>query len=518
MQTTATSTDLASSLIVDVREFIEASRRASEIQAQATGKATGSATWKSLRPVLAALLVGSSTLDADLNQLVTSMLGTGGLTDVAKASLFNGLRGACTSLVGQTNMDVWKISPEHTALRLIATLSLLRTASLVEDFDSLANQVATLLTSSLGDIIGDGFRYPSLETLAQYLYDPCIEVKQAARSLFFAETQRLPDLDAVSLVEVIRHRLPTLQPDSHKESSYAALALVVTGHVTVENYTLISTETLTDISKSIALYLHDEHSEHRVIAIELCSAGFHIWQHYVDAMAALRSLFTLATSQRKDGVSAQARSAVLQIASTNTPLFMTTLSLDVLNPPSLEYRKTIMQLVAFIIRKKPLVLYPNLPRLVEAVVKSLDPNSAASREMVLDTATEILGHVVSTFPTVDFHKASQRLAVGTGEGAVIMYDLKTATRLYVLEGHKKRVTAISFSPDGRRLATVSLEESVVMGWKVGSSFSSFFHPGAPPWQGSSGSDPFKKLEFNVGDEGRFLLYTRGFYSLTVWLL
>ncbi|KAG8922536.1 hypothetical protein FRC02_011797, partial [Tulasnella sp. 418] len=223
-------------------EFIEASRRASEIQAQATGKATGSATWKSLRPVLAALLVGSSTLDADLNQLVTSMLGTGGLTDVAKASLFNGLRGACTSLVGQTNMDVWKISPEHTALRLLATLSLLRTASLVEDFDSLANQVATLLTSSLGDIIGDGFRYPSLETLAQYLYDPCIEVKQAARSLFFAETQRLPDLDAVSLVEVIRHRLPTLQPDSHKESSYAALALVVTGHVTVENYTLISTE------------------------------------------------------------------------------------------------------------------------------------------------------------------------------------------------------------------------------------------------------------------------------------
>ena len=29
-----------------------------------------------------------------------------------------------------------------------------------------------------------------------------------------------------------------------------------------------------------------------------------------------------------------------------------------------------------------------------------------------------------------------------------MYDLKTATRLYVLEGHKKRTTACSFSPDG----------------------------------------------------------------------
>lgn len=47
--------------------------------------------------------------------------------------------------------------------------------------------------------------------------------------------------------------------------------------------------------------------------------------------------------------------------------------------------------------QKPLVLYSNLPRLVEAVVKSLDPNSTADRDAVLDSATEILGHVVDRF-------------------------------------------------------------------------------------------------------------------------
>lgn len=46
--------------------------------------------------------------------------------------------------------------------------------------------------------------------------------------------------------------------------------------------------------------------------------------------------------------------------------------------------------------QKPLVIYPHLPKLVEAVVKSLDPNSTANRDAVLDTATEILGHVVKT--------------------------------------------------------------------------------------------------------------------------
>jgi len=82
-----------------------------------------------------------------------------------------------------------------------------------------------------------------------------------------------------------------------------------------------------------------------------------------------------------------------------------------------------------------------------------------------------------------------------------MFDLKTATRLYVLEGHKQRLAACSFSPDGRRLITVSLDENVVLVWKVGSSFSSFFNPGAPPRQGHGDGKPFKTWEFNVGDAG-----------------
>ena len=174
---------------------------------------------------------------------------------------------------------------------------------------------------------------------------------------------------------------------------------------------------LTDISKSIAFYLHDEESLHRVLAIDLCSKGFHIWQHYVDAMELLRALFSLATNSRKDSISAQnagpqARLAVLQIATNNTALFMTTLALDILNPRNVDDRKSVMQIFAFLIRKvrrllstrsvpnitqKPLVLYPNLPRLMEAVVKSLDPNSTSNREAVLDAATDIIGQVVKTY-------------------------------------------------------------------------------------------------------------------------
>jgi len=173
-----------------------------------------------------------------------------------------------------------------------------------------------------------------------------------------------------------------------------------------------------DISKSINFYLHDENSSYRIIAIDLCSRGFHVWQHYIDAMEILRSLFNTATNSKKDSISiqnlgAQARLAVLSIASNDMPFLMSTVCIDILSPPTMEHRRSVLQVLAFLIKKvgfapspmivftyfflkRPFVLQPHLPRLMEAVVKSLDPNSTGNREMVLDAATDIISYVVKT--------------------------------------------------------------------------------------------------------------------------
>lgn len=111
------------------------------------------------------------------------------------------------------------------------------------------------------------------------------------------------------------------------------------------------------------------------------------------------------------------------------------------------------------------------------------------------------------FSTIDFHSGTQRLAVGTHEGAVIMYDLKTASRLYVLEPHHVAVSSVNFSPDGRRLITVSLEEGNVSVWKVGSSLSGFFTVGGPPRQGAGKGEPFKRIEFIRADNGELCCNT-----------
>ncbi|CDO72195.1 hypothetical protein BN946_scf184970.g47 [Trametes cinnabarina] len=441
----------------------------------------------------------------------------------AKATLGVASPDTLTIVPQPSPQSVWTLSPEASADRVLAILSLMHFLTQFEGMHILvydvhtsdglsldlaqdATTVITFYAASIGQLVAD-YQPPSLTRLAHHLLRvQATEMRHAVRLLTETGVARLSDTEANEVVEAWQRFLPSTKPERERNETRCAEALCVCGFIAVDKYSLLATSTLIDIAKSIAAYLHDETSPYRSLAIDLCSRGFQIWQQYVDAVEMLRALFMLATTSKKEAISVpnigvQARSAVLQIAASNTPLFMTTLVLDILHPRNVQHRKSVMQLVIFLIRKKPLVLYSNLPRLVEAIVKSLDPNSSASRDAILDSATEILSHIVQTFPTVDFHMGSQRLAVGTSEGAVVMYDLKTATRLYVLEGHKKRTTACSFSPDGRRLVTLSLEESVVLVWKVGSSFTSFFLPGAPPRQGHSGTEPYKTLNFNIGDCG-----------------
>lgn len=72
---------------------------------------------------------------------------------------------------------------------------------------------------------------------------------------------------------------------------------------------------------------------------------------------------------------------------------MTVLSIDAIqNDADPEERATTLKLIAFMVRKKPVILFGHLPRLVDAVVKSLDPRGTL-RGTLQQTATFILRYV-----------------------------------------------------------------------------------------------------------------------------
>ncbi|SPO40249.1 uncharacterized protein PSFLO_05731 [Pseudozyma flocculosa] len=396
--------------------------------------------------------------------------------------------------------QLWTISSLLSTQRALVCTSILKVLSHVQELQTAALRMMDAVCDGVAETVGTTLLKDfSLPALTVYLLDSNLELREASRRLFAAALARLPQEQVESLCAAWQPLLPVNQPPVMAPTASTALSLL--GHVAVTHYKTLSPLLLKQISQSITVLLDDgAQPVHQSIAIDLCSAGFSIWQHYLDATNVVRSLFALATD--KDAASSAsgsasstatatsakeirtlARAATLQIASENTPLFMTTLSIDILNARSPAHCSATMKLVAFMVRKKPEVLYPNLPRLAEAVVKSLDPRN--QRDVVLSSATLMISELVSTYPSISFHEKSQRLAVGTHEGAVILYDLKTATRLFVLEGHRMAVSGVDFSPDGRRLVTVSEREGLVCVWKVSVGILGFFTPGVAPKQGGS---------------------------------
>ena len=84
-------------------------------------------------------------------------------------------------------------------------------------------------------------------------------------------------------------------------------------------------------------------------------------------------------------------------------------------------------------------------------------------------SNSILMLIVSTYPMASYDVDTQRLAIGTTQKTIIIYDLKSCRRLHVLSGHNAAVDAVSFSSDGKTISSFSSGESLVCFWSCGSS-------------------------------------------------
>merc|ERR1712194_361902 len=165
-------------------------------------------------------------------------------------------------------------------------------------------------------------------------------------------------------------------------------------------------------------------------------------------------------------------------------------------------------LVAFIHGHASKVL-PQLSRFVEVVLRCLEPSDPALRRQSLLAVTTALHELVQTFPMVAFHQKSQKFAVGTGDGLVVVYDLRTATKWRILEGHTSAVAALAFSRDGSQLGTYSAHDCSVRMWQcssagflgglLGTSGRCFKHHGLPAIA-SAGTEP-KGNATNTVDSG-----------------
>ncbi|KAL7324428.1 hypothetical protein PS15p_209621 [Mucor circinelloides] len=406
------------------------------------------------------------------------------LTKQANPNISFGLKGANGNLSIlaplKSERSAWTISPSMTANRLLSIALLAKAIIFIAGQESKSSDLISGYAMALPLIIGKDYCFPSLSLLSKYWQDP------SARSLFSSAVTGLTKQDIAALVDYWEAFLPTSNLPENSGPQMMARASIVLGIMGCDQPQTLSPRVRKSTALSLTILLSDaelDDSRHHTNAegeqtlstgsmartlssMELLSQGFQTWETYINAAEVLRTLFMYATDPQPVMalVSRGAKTAIFQISVANMPLVISTLTFDTINAKALDDRLRCLKIIGSFIRKEPTLLFSHIHSVVEAVVKTLDPNVPHMRETMLQSATSILHDLVKTYPSVDFSSSAQKLAVGTLEGASVVYDLRTATRSVVLEGHVGPVSVLAFSPDAKLIATCSLVDQSVRVW------------------------------------------------------
>ncbi|KAL0075327.1 hypothetical protein J3Q64DRAFT_1878598 [Phycomyces blakesleeanus] len=354
--------------------------------------------------------------------------------------------------------EYWKISPSMTGVRLLSIALLAKAMIYAAGEDSRTSDLLSGYAMSLPAVIGSDYCFPSLSMLSKYWQD------KSARSLFSSAVTGLSTEELAKLVHYWENFF-CLRP------RYIESYLCVIRKSTALSLTLLLSDSELEEPRTSSSISADQTgstvSTARTLAsMELLSQGFSTWESYINAAEVLRTLFAYASDTQPSmaSINRGAKQAIFHIAIANMPLVLGTLTYDTMHSKKIDERIQCLTMIGYFIRKKPMLLYSSVNKVAEAVVKTLDPNVAHMRESVLQSATSILHHLVKAYPCVDFSGSAQKLAVGTQEGAAVIYDLRTATRSVVLEGHMGPVDALAFSPDAKFIATCCLQDQTVRVW------------------------------------------------------
>ncbi|KAF9973369.1 hypothetical protein BGZ73_003401 [Actinomortierella ambigua] len=361
----------------------------------------------------------------------------------------------------------WCTSPTLTASRLIAIISLARSIAMALRIDVDLDTWTRGYCDALPDHVGPKFRAPSLSFLAKYWQHPQPEIQEATKIIMLSTLRGMPKSELQNTVEYWADYLPAAASPENCSTQVMARSAIILGILGADNPHALPERTRQFVGISLTLLLEEESKPtYMMAAIELIAQGFATWQPYLRADAVLKTLIGKAadTSPLNKFVCLRARKAVGQIAAINPTLFVRILTQEISDAKMIDEKIGYMKLVSYFARKEPKVLYFGVQRLADVIVKALDPSAASVREALLPVGTQVLMDLVQGYPQIDFHGGSQKLAVGSLEGAIIVYDLLTATRWQVLEGHKTPLSAVTFSKDGRTIVSCAVQEGTVKIW------------------------------------------------------
>ncbi|KAM9450708.1 WD repeat-containing protein 7 [Clarias gariepinus] len=235
------------------------------------------------------------------------------------------------------------------------------------------------------------------------------------------------------------------------------------------------------------------HSTIRRTAIDLIGRGFTVWEPYMDVSAVLMGLLELCADAEKQlanitmglplnpaaDSARSARHALSLIATARPPAFITTIAKEVHRHTAMQSQGSqsqqnvhttalarakaeILRVIEILIEKMPSDVVDLLVEVMDIIMYCIEGS------LVKKKGLSECFPAICKFYMVAYCDRSYRVAVGARQGSVALYDVRTGKCQHI-HGHKGPITAVSFAPDGRYLATYSNADSHICFWQMNTS-------------------------------------------------
>ncbi|CAD8190007.1 unnamed protein product [Paramecium pentaurelia] len=395
----------------------------------------------------------------------------------------------------------WDVSPHFTSQRAMSLmhfyLSCLSKEAQV--FNQLMIQTVELLTKKK-QLLDSNFKSMDLFLLAQYTIDESNEVMNAACNLILSQIRK-SDQDMQEQHKLIRELLDlNKEQQGHNFSNVEVILLMLESYLTGMCQNLQQSE---DQKRRVIQGLNLKNC---IVNPHLCAPLLKVFvdvqQHFRNSYNPsdiFKNLFFIffqyntvieyseiltqgsqqmqlinllkEISKQSDDMKKRMRQltakSIIQVAIAAPVDFTKILNKDIVNLEThLFYPSSIIEIIRNYIKSQHQNIHKQLPILMDIILKSLDPNNPNLRKVCHRSATYALQTICKTFKCVCFHQQTQKIAIGDTQ--IIIYDLRTAVKWRVLDGHSGQINCLEFDHTGKQLASFSDTDWKIKIWKVGS--------------------------------------------------
>ena len=141
-----------------------------------------------------------------------------------------------------------------------------------------------------------------------------------------------------------------------------------------------------------------------------------------------------------------------------------------------NYYSYLVEILWLIFKERNHKLVQYLPTVTNQIMRLMSPANKDLKSICMENSKKVLSCLIINYPMIAFHQNTQKLAVGSVDGKIFIYDMATGSIWKNLAAHSSQVSALIFDSTGNSIISYSAQEHLLKCWRIGLAnfFGNFF--------------------------------------------